>query len=468
MHTASGTSKPSSRVRPKPKSNTVGSSFSLLATFQVNTPGHRKYLTVTINGHPVRLQLDTASDITIISEKLRRTLEQPPIRQAARTATSACSGELRLSDEFQCCVPFRGTTFVGSCYVTAAELNLLGLDWFGRLGLAGIPISIICVVTVLSQLSSRSEPPKLAYKDYNCASYFRIVYRDKCLQIIRFNMCHNHDLSSNNWQIYPSNRKLSEEQERTLLSILPSCPSYMVIRNYVQANYGITLSRDDVRRLRKRISCLEQQPAASETTQLTNHNASLPRTSSHLPAFRDTDSDVAGSENHNLPVSSAVTSEKDRRDIATQLTFEIFHALVRLDSTWFNHYHALFKQILEHMCPPERSAPEVPKIGTTSPGLVLTGIGSVPKSFSADETVFAVQNYKPILPKPQPAIKWTPPNSSRRPVKRLSWLPLSSNTTTTTTKRRRKSPLPKHSDKMLGFDRTVEMVGVIPQMKPFL
>ncbi|TGZ66681.1 hypothetical protein CRM22_005203 [Opisthorchis felineus] len=306
------------------------------------------------------------------------------------------------------------------------------------------------------------------YKDYNCASYFRIVYRDKCLQIIRFNMCHNHDLSSNNWQIYPSNRKLSEEQERTLLSILPSCPSYMVIRNYVQTNYGITLTRDDVRQLRKRIACLGQQLVASETTQLTKHNASLPRTSSHLPAFCDTDSNVAGSENHSLTVSSAVSSAKDRRDIAAQLTFEIFHALIRLDSTWFDHYHALFKQILGHMCPPEKSAPETPNVGTTSPGHEQTGTGSVPNSASADETVFALQNYKPILPKPQPGIKWTPPNSSRRPIKRSSWLVLSSNTTTVTTKRRRKSPLPKHSDKMLGFDRTVEMVGVIPQIKPFL
>ncbi|KER27389.1 hypothetical protein T265_05564 [Opisthorchis viverrini] len=290
------------------------------------------------------------------------------------------------------------------------------------------------------------------YKDYNCGSYFRIVYRDKCLQIIRFNMCHNHDLSSTNWQIYPSNRKLSEEQERTLLSILPSCPSYMVIRNYVQTNYGITLTRDDFRNLRKRIACLEQQLVASETTQLTNHNASLPRTSSHLPAFRDSDSNVAESENHNLTESSTVTNAKDRRDIAAQLTFEIFNALVRLDSTWFNYYHALFTQILEHMCPSGGSAPEMPKVGTTLPGHAQLGIGSLPNSSSAAEIV--VQNYKPILPKPQPGTKWTPPNSSRRPIKRSSWLALSSNTTTATTKRRRKTPL----DRVLSCERQLDAV----------
>ncbi|KER19781.1 hypothetical protein T265_11532 [Opisthorchis viverrini] len=103
---------------------------------EINNPGHRKYLTVAVNGHPVRLQLDTASDITIISEKLWRKPRQPPIGEAARTATSACDGELKLSGELQ--------YSVYSCYVPAAELTLLDLDWFGRLGLVDIPISVIC------------------------------------------------------------------------------------------------------------------------------------------------------------------------------------------------------------------------------------------------------------------------------------------------------------------------------------
>ncbi|KER34062.1 hypothetical protein T265_00240 [Opisthorchis viverrini] len=68
----------------------------------------------------------------------------PKTLQAARTATSACGGELKLSGELQCCVSFRGTTFVGSCYITATELNLFGLDWFDRHRLADIPSSIVC------------------------------------------------------------------------------------------------------------------------------------------------------------------------------------------------------------------------------------------------------------------------------------------------------------------------------------
>jgi hypothetical protein len=143
-NTQPGTTKshPKNRHRFRPKS--VARSHSLLATFQVNAPDRRKYLTVLVNGCPARLQLDTASDITIISEKLWRKLGEPPVRHASQTAISACGGRLKLSGQLNCCVSFRGTTFNGTCYITASELNLLGLDWFEGLGLADLPVSTIC------------------------------------------------------------------------------------------------------------------------------------------------------------------------------------------------------------------------------------------------------------------------------------------------------------------------------------
>ncbi|BHF72611.1 hypothetical protein SprV_0401567900 [Sparganum proliferum] len=60
------------RFRPKrkPKPQSVGNSLSLLAAFQLNVSGRRKFVDVLLNGHEVRLQLDTASDVTIISERL--------------------------------------------------------------------------------------------------------------------------------------------------------------------------------------------------------------------------------------------------------------------------------------------------------------------------------------------------------------------------------------------------------------
>ncbi|CAH8596687.1 unnamed protein product [Schistosoma turkestanicum] len=119
-------------------------SRSLAAVFHTDASTRRKFLTLSINGQLVRLQLDTASDITILSEETWRTLGQPRIKPSSQTAVSACGGHLRLRGKLHCCVSFRGTTFDGTCYITKSPLNLLGLDWFEELGLADLPISTIC------------------------------------------------------------------------------------------------------------------------------------------------------------------------------------------------------------------------------------------------------------------------------------------------------------------------------------
>ena len=122
----------------------VANTRRISSTFQISTPGLRKYVTILVNGCQVRLQLDTASDITIISENLWRTLGQPPIKTSSHIAVSACGGRLQLLGRLQCCVSFRGITFDGTCYVTPTDLNLMGLDWFEQLGLADVPINAIC------------------------------------------------------------------------------------------------------------------------------------------------------------------------------------------------------------------------------------------------------------------------------------------------------------------------------------
>ncbi|CAH8597340.1 unnamed protein product [Dicrocoelium dendriticum] len=137
---------PKKRSRPRrtPKSGPVGSSLSLLATFQINAADRRKFVDVLINGQSVRLQLDTASDITIISEDLWRSLGKPPFEPTSQSATSACGGRVQLTGQLHCSVSFRGATFNAICYITKAKLNLLGLDWLETLGLADLPLRAIC------------------------------------------------------------------------------------------------------------------------------------------------------------------------------------------------------------------------------------------------------------------------------------------------------------------------------------
>ena len=105
----------------------------------------RKYVKVSINGTPVRLQLDTASDITIISKQILRSIGSPPIQPTTHVAFNASGGQLQLSGEFQCEISVGPTHATGIVYVTnRSNLNLLGLDWIHKLQLLNAPLNQIC------------------------------------------------------------------------------------------------------------------------------------------------------------------------------------------------------------------------------------------------------------------------------------------------------------------------------------
>ncbi|BHF71557.1 hypothetical protein SprV_0401461600 [Sparganum proliferum] len=143
---APATSSSRRRFRPKRKSKpySVGNSLSLLAAFQLNASRRRKFTDVLLNDHAARLQLDTASDITIISERLQQSLSSPTMQQTSQSATSACGGLVQLIGQMQCCVSFRGTSITAICNITKSDLNLLGLDLIEQLGLADMPLRVVC------------------------------------------------------------------------------------------------------------------------------------------------------------------------------------------------------------------------------------------------------------------------------------------------------------------------------------
>ncbi|BHF80019.1 hypothetical protein SprV_0702314300 [Sparganum proliferum] len=131
-----------------------------LATFQLNAAGSKKFVDVLLNGHAVRLQLYTASDITIISERFWQSLGSPTMQQTSQSATSVCGGLVQLIRQLQCWVSFRGTSITAICYITKTNLNLLGLDWLEQLGLADMPLRVVCIVLHLSPGSQPVFRPK--------------------------------------------------------------------------------------------------------------------------------------------------------------------------------------------------------------------------------------------------------------------------------------------------------------------
>ncbi|KAF5396898.1 hypothetical protein PHET_09589 [Paragonimus heterotremus] len=114
---------------------------------------------------PTCLQLDTASDITLISRGTWRKLGQPLLLPAHHTPRNASGGTLKLAG---------GVTY-------HPGLNLLGLDWMGKLKLLNQPVNNICNQTKIrtrfdnirpSPLTSANEVHRTGYAQ--CIRRFNI------------------------------------------------------------------------------------------------------------------------------------------------------------------------------------------------------------------------------------------------------------------------------------------------------
>ncbi|XP_058456755.1 uncharacterized protein K02A2.6-like [Malaya genurostris] len=105
----------------------------------------RKYVTTIINGVEVKLQLDTASDITVISKRTWNSLGKPSIKKPTIQAMNASGKPLHLFGEFHCDVTINGNTRKGRCFVTTSiNLNILGIDWIELFKLWSVPIDSVC------------------------------------------------------------------------------------------------------------------------------------------------------------------------------------------------------------------------------------------------------------------------------------------------------------------------------------
>lgn len=105
----------------------------------------RKHIALTINGAAVRLQLDSGSDITIISKMIWSRIGQPTIFPTKHVAKNASKDVLRLMGEIECEMDVCGIKKSGKCYVGAVDvLNVFGIDWIEQFNLWDVPFSSVC------------------------------------------------------------------------------------------------------------------------------------------------------------------------------------------------------------------------------------------------------------------------------------------------------------------------------------
>ncbi|XP_062713141.1 uncharacterized protein K02A2.6-like [Aedes albopictus] len=110
-----------------------------------NTTRRRKYVTITINNVTIPLQLDSASDITVISKATWQHLGRPKLTPSSIEASNASGGQLALIGEFNCEVTLNGMVKRGQCFVTSSpDLNVLGIDWIEAFNLWSVPFDSLC------------------------------------------------------------------------------------------------------------------------------------------------------------------------------------------------------------------------------------------------------------------------------------------------------------------------------------
>lgn len=104
-------------------------SADLLNVNKLKQFGSRKYVDVKINGIPISLQLDTAADVTIITESDWEVLGCPPLKSAACNPVDFNNNRLRIRGVLVVQIELKGIKRIGECYVTETDTNLFGGPW---------------------------------------------------------------------------------------------------------------------------------------------------------------------------------------------------------------------------------------------------------------------------------------------------------------------------------------------------
>lgn len=110
---------------------------------------HRKFVEVLINDKHVKLQIDSASDITIISQGVHKSIGSPQLHPSTDKVISASKNELVIVGKFTANVVLNGRMHEAEISVCNNEnLNLFGNHLMTKFGLWDIPLNEIACTNV--------------------------------------------------------------------------------------------------------------------------------------------------------------------------------------------------------------------------------------------------------------------------------------------------------------------------------
>uniref|UniRef100_A0A915E656 Peptidase A2 domain-containing protein n=1 Tax=Ditylenchus dipsaci TaxID=166011 RepID=A0A915E656_9BILA len=89
----------------------------------------RVFQVLQVKGSPVKFQVDSGADISLINKETWVSLGQPTLRPARVSGTSADASPIRFLGVFQCRISLHNSSFHGTLYVVRNGKNLMGLDF---------------------------------------------------------------------------------------------------------------------------------------------------------------------------------------------------------------------------------------------------------------------------------------------------------------------------------------------------
>lgn len=149
---------------------------STFATFKIGFQSKRKYVNLLVNEKPIRLQLDTASDVTLVSNNTWRRLGCRRIRPTEHVARNAPGDIVKLTGEVICNVQFKEHKFTDICYLTNRhDLDLLGLDWIEKIGTLNNLLNEVCSHSASSE--SIQIPDDISESNASDASCSPVIHK---------------------------------------------------------------------------------------------------------------------------------------------------------------------------------------------------------------------------------------------------------------------------------------------------
>lgn len=117
----------------------------VLSKEEVRQGGERKFVNTKINGHIVKLLLDTGSDISIIDEVTWKRIGCPKLEKTFKIAKGVSGKKLKFKGEFNCSVSLGSKTFSSKVSVVPGiNCCLFGIDWIVLFDLWELPINSFC------------------------------------------------------------------------------------------------------------------------------------------------------------------------------------------------------------------------------------------------------------------------------------------------------------------------------------